>query len=91
MGGDEFSQKYLEKLEQDIDHAFDEFKAVNKLKTVKGYIICTVEVAVKAAFKGFIYASLTGAKYSTVPIALGMLYLYRGVRGVIKEDVSGNF
>jgi hypothetical protein len=43
MGGDEFSQKYLDKLDVDIEEAFGQYKAGNELKTFKSCIIGTVE------------------------------------------------
>ncbi|CAB0029081.1 unnamed protein product [Trichogramma brassicae] len=34
MGGDEFSQKYLDKLQKDIDEAFQQFKSHNESKNI---------------------------------------------------------
>jgi atlastin len=34
MGGDEFSQKYLDKLELDIDEAYTQYKAANESKNI---------------------------------------------------------
>jgi hypothetical protein len=98
LGGDEFSQPYLEKLEQDIDYAFGQFKAVNESKTIKSDVAGTAEGTVegvvkgvvKSVIKGSIWASFSAAKYSTLPMCLVVIHFYRGLRGDLTEDVSGN-
>jgi hypothetical protein len=53
MGGDEFSQKYLEKLEQDIDHTFVQYKATNSKKMVNAST-----AAIKGPIKGLLKVAL---------------------------------
>jgi hypothetical protein len=71
MGGDEFSKKYLEKLGQDIDHAFGQYKAANASKNLFKTILAAI-----AAIKDTIINTIKGVTKSIVLKCALIMCLY---------------